>query len=79
MAVEFEELGTEKGYSFNPVNLGMRTKIEIMEQMLKTQLNKTVKDLQDISDRTIAKIYIGKTYIFKQEKNNQGKNTIQIS
>ena len=68
MEVKFKEAGTVKGYSFNTVDLGEGTEMEDMEQMLKTQLKRTVKKLQDSSDRTIAKIYIGKTYILSKTK-----------
>ena len=61
--VEFSQLctGSVRGYSFNLVDLGTDTPISSMEQKLKGQMERTVRELA--RRRRIAKMYIGKTYI----------------
>ena len=68
MAVKFEELGTEKGYSFNLVDLGVGTEMKSMEQKLIAQLQTTGQKIQASFGRKIAKIYIGKTYVLIKKK-----------
>ena len=77
MAVEFEELGAVKGYSFNPVDLGEGTDEEAINQKLIPQLESTVERLQDMSGKIIAKIYIGKTYILIK-KERRGKYWVEM-
>ena len=67
MQDNFEELGNVRGYSFNLVNLGVGKEANVIKRKLIIQLEGTVETLQSHSERTITKIYIGKTYIEKKE------------
>ena len=67
MQDNFEELGNVRGYSFNLVNLGVRKETNVIKRKLIIQLEGTVETLQAHSERTITKIYIGKTYFEKKE------------
>ena len=71
--VGFEQLctGAVRNYSANPANIAGQTEVETIKQKLIAQLESTVRELELQSDRTIAKIYIGKTYI-KQRKKPKG-------
>ena len=51
------------GYACNPADLTSETEVKGIKRKLVRQLESTVRELELHSDRTIAKIYIGKTYI----------------
>ena len=71
---DFELLctGAVRNYSFNPADLSGRRKAEDIKQRLIVQLEDTVRELELHSDRTIAKIYIGKTFIKQRKKPGGG-------
>ena len=67
---EFELLctGAVRNYSANPANIAGQTEVKAIKKKLIAQLEDTVRELELHSDRTIAKIYIGKTYIKRRRK-----------
>ena len=67
---DFELLctGAVRNYSFNPADLSGQREAEDIKQKLIAQLEDTVRELELHSDRTIANIYIGKTYIRRNKK-----------
>ena len=67
---DFELLctGAVRNYSFNPADLSGQREAEGIKQKLIAQLEDTVRELELQSDRTIAKIYIGKTYILRRRR-----------
>ena len=70
MGVNFEQLctGAVQNYSFNPADIAGLTDVEAIKQRLIDQLENTVRQLEHNSHRTIANIYIGKTYIPQRKK-----------
>ena len=69
--IDFEQLcrgAVRENYSANPANLAGQTEVEAIKQKLIAQLESTVRELELHSDRTIAKIYIGKTFIQRRKK-----------
>ena len=78
--LSFDELcaGNVPGYSFNVADLTAarrdmretRSYKEKMLRMLEKNLFDTVEKLEEGSRRTIAKIYVGKTYIEKRKNKN---------
>ena len=68
--VDFEQLctGAVRNYSANPADIAGQNEVKAIKQKLIAQLESTVRELELQSDRTIAKIYIGKTYIQRRKK-----------
>ena len=64
--------GAVRNYSFNPADLSGQRETEDIKQKLIAQLEDTVRELELQSERTIAKIYIGKTYILLRKKPGGG-------
>ena len=71
---DFEQLCTEgiRNYSANPADLSGQREAEGIKQKLIAQLEVTVRELELHSDRKIAKIYIGKTYISRKKRPGGG-------
>ena len=71
---DFELLctGTVRNYSFNPADLSGQREAEGIKKKLIAQLEDTVRELELQSDRTIANIYIGKTYILRKKEPGGG-------
>ena len=71
---DFELLctGTIRNYSFNPADIAGQREAEDIKQKLIAQLEDTVRELELQSDRTIANIYIGKTFIMRRKKPGGG-------
>ena len=65
--------GTVQDYSANPANLATAKKLSHIKRKLKRKLEDTIQALQIESGRTIAKIYIGKTYILQKKKRGGGR------
>ena len=75
--VDYEDLlRGVKNYACNPVKkLTTETEVEEIKTKLIAQLEQTIKDLESgefLSDRTIAKVYIGKTYLQRKRKQGGG-------
>ena len=67
--VEYDDLlRGARNYACNPADLTSETEVEGIKGMLLKQLKQTVEDLETQSDRTIAKIYIGKTYMQRKRR-----------
>ena len=75
---DFELLctGEVKNYSANPANIAGENKVKHIKRKLIAQLESTIRELELHSDRTIAKIYIGKTYIQRKRKPGGGFRTV---
>ena len=71
---DFEQLctGAVRNYSANPADIAELTRVKNIKQRLIDQLEDTVRELEHNSDRTIAKIYIGKTFIQRKKARGQG-------
>ena len=71
---EFELLcrGEIRNYSFNPANLSSERKVKYVKRKLIQQLEQTVRELEFHSERRIAKIYIGKSFIQRRRKPGGG-------
>ena len=69
---DFDQLceGAIQNYSFNPADIAGEKKVKRIKRKLVRQLESTVRELELQSDRTIDKIYIGKTFI--QRRRNPG-------
>ena len=67
--VQYEELlrGDVRSYACNPANLSTKTEVKDIKKELIAQLEGIIRDLELQSDRQIAKIYIGKTFIEPRE------------
>ena len=67
---DFELLctGAVRNYSANPADIAGQTEVKPIKQKLIAQVEDTVRELELQSDRTIAKIYIGKTFIKRRKK-----------
>ena len=67
---EFELLcrGDIRNYSFNPANISSERNVKHIKRKLLHQLEETVRELEFHSDKTIAKIYIGKTFIQRRRR-----------
>ena len=67
--VEYDDLlRGARNYACNPADLTTETEVEGIKGMLMAQLEQTVQDLETQSDRTIAKMYIGKTYMQRKRR-----------
>ena len=64
--------GAVQYYSFNLANLASKRTTRDIERELVKQLESTIRELELQSDRTIAQIYIGKTYIPRKNKRGGG-------
>ena len=77
--VGFDELceGEVKNYSFNPAVIKNEKKVKHIKRKLVRKLEDTITALQIGSERTIAKIYIGKTFIRQRRKPGGGYRTFK--
>ena len=67
--VEYDDLlRGARNYACNLADLTTETEVKGIKRTLIEQLEQTVQDLETQSDRTIAKIYIGKTYMQRKRK-----------
>ena len=64
--------GAVQYYSFNLANLASKRTTRDIERELVKQLESTIRELELQSDRTVAKIYVGKTYIPRRSKQGGG-------
>ena len=79
--VDFDLLcrGDIQSYSFNPVDLTGERNVKQIKRKLIQQLGETVKALEFHSDRKIANIYIGKTFVKQKRKHGRGFQTFRTS
>ena len=75
--VDYDDLlRGSRNYACNPViKLTTETEVEEIKTKLIAQLEQTITDLESgefLSDRTIAKVYIGKTYLEQKRKPGRG-------
>ena len=81
--VDYEDLlRGAKNYACNPVKkLTSETEVEEIKTKLIAQLEQTIEDLESgefLSDRTIDKVYIGKTYVQQKRKPGGGKGFLKF-
>ena len=72
--VEFDDLlRGSRNYACHLANLASETEVKGIKKKLIEHLKQTVRELELQSDRTIAKIYIGKSYVQQRQKRGGGK------
>ena len=72
--VDFEQLcqGGIRNYSFNLADIRSEEEVKQIKRKLVNQLESTARELEFHSDRTISKLYIGKTFIQRRRKPGGG-------